>query len=101
MIVLEVTDLDRALAFYRALGVELTDRQERRVQLSAGQLELALCEPQLGRADARGGVHVDFGMKTANPKEVAASLPADVSVEHREDGTVSVRDPDGHVVTLQ
>lgn len=102
-VALEVTDLDRALACYRALGAEPTDRQERRVRLSAGPFELELWEPQLGRADARGGVHVGLGVETTDPdpEAVVASLPADASVERREDGTVSVRDPDGHALTLR
>ena len=62
-VVLEVESLDRAMAFYRALGMEVVDRgaNRKRVRLSAGPFDFELWEPHLGLADARGGVHVDLG----------------------------------------
>lgn len=101
-VVLEVTDLDRARAFYTALGFEVVDagEQRRRVRLSTGELDLELWEPQLGIADGRGGVHVDWGLRADDPKGVADQV-ADLarSTEPVPDG-VRLRDPDGHVLTL-
>ena len=101
-VVLEVADLDRAEAFYTALGMDLVDRgdERRRVRLSAGAFALELWEPQLGLADARGGVHVDFGLKVEDPEEALDRVRDSVrSVESNEDG-IRVRDPDGHFVTF-
>jgi catechol-2,3-dioxygenase len=101
-VVLEVTDLDRAEPFYRALGLEVTSRgdERRRVRLTAGPFDLELWEPQLGLADGRGGVHVDLGFETDDPA-VARDAVADdaLAVESLDDG-FRVTDPDGHVLTL-
>ncbi|MDL5360571.1 VOC family protein [Halalkalicoccus sp. NIPERK01] len=101
-VVLEVADLDRAEDFYADLGFEATDRgsDRRRIRL-AGPMDLELWEPQLGLADARGGVHVDLGFGTPDP-EGAADRVADraCAVESLEDG-VRVLDPDGHYLTFE
>lgn len=101
-VVLEVEDLERAVEFYRALGFEVVDRGEerKRVRTTTGPLELELWEPQLGLADARGGVHVDFGVTAADPVEAAAPLRDDALAVEEVDGGLRVRDPDGHYLTL-
>lgn len=100
-VVLEVLDLSRAEERYRRLGFEVVDRgsDRRRVRLD-GPVALELWEPQLGIADARGGVHVDLGFVTPNPDaavEAGGPWPNDpVAVE----GGVRVVDDDGHVLTF-
>ena len=37
-------------------------------------MELELGEPQLGLADARGGVHADLGFETADPAAAADAI---------------------------
>jgi catechol-2,3-dioxygenase len=100
-IVLEVADLDRAERFYRDLGLDVMDRGDgrRRVRLT-GPVDLELWEPQLGIADARGGVHVDVGFTTADPDAAVDAVEDRVrAIESVTDGK-RVRDPDGHVVTF-
>ncbi|WP_423751544.1 VOC family protein [Salinirarus marinus] len=100
-LVLEVADLERAETAYRGLGFEVVDRGEerRRVRLR-GPIDLELWEPQLGIADARGGVHVDVGFRTDDP-EAAAEAFAEWTIEsERAAGGRRVRDRDGHVVTF-
>ncbi|ACV48755.1 MULTISPECIES: VOC family protein [Halomicrobium] len=101
-IVLEVEALDSAVDFYRTLGFEVIDRgdQRRRVRLTTGEIDLELWEPQLGLADARGGVHVDWGVEAAAPRTLTERVrEAAHSVEH-VDGGSRLRDPDGHYLTL-
>jgi len=99
-VVLEVTTLDRAVAFYEALGFEVVDRgaDRRRVRLS-GPVDLELWEPHLGIADARGGVHVDVGYAGDPVATVAAVADEARTVEETADG-VRLQDPDGHWVTV-
>lgn len=101
-VVLEVADLDRAEGFYTDLGFEPTGRgdERRRIRLS-GPMDLELWEPQLGLADARGGVHVDLGFGTADPEKTADRV-ADraCSVESLGNG-VRILDPDGHFLTFR
>lgn len=101
-IVLEVEDLERAEDFYTALGMEPVDRGEtrRRVRLDAGPVDVELWEPQLGIADARGGLHVDIGFEADDPEELAARVEDRACAVERLDDGVRVRDPDGHVLTL-
>ncbi|MFD1515544.1 fosmidomycin resistance protein [Halomarina rubra] len=101
-VVFEVEDLDRAVAFYTALGFETMDEgtNRRRVRLTAGPFDVELWEPHLGIADARGGLHVDVGVAVTDPTETARrvrNLATDVTPV--ESG-VRVRDADGHYVTL-
>ena len=101
-IVLEVEQLDRALSFYEALGFEVTDRgdERKRVRLTTGEFDLELWEPQLGLADARGGVHVDFGVSTDAPEQTVEKVRDQTrGVESLPNG-VRVRDPDGHYLSL-
>jgi catechol 2,3-dioxygenase-like lactoylglutathione lyase family enzyme len=104
-IVLEVEDLDAAVAFYQDLGFEPYDHGEtrRRVRL-AGPFDLELWEPQLGLADARGGVHVDLGLGVENPEaavdRVRGRVGEPTSVDTPRGAGLRVRDPDGHVLTF-
>jgi len=101
-IVLEVEDLDSAESFYADLGFETYDRgSERRRVRMGGPVDLELWEPQLGLADARGGVHADVGF-TADDPDATAERIADRAcrVESVGDG-VRIRDPDGHYLTVR
>lgn len=102
-VVLEVEDLDRAEAFYSALGADLIDRgtDRRRVRLDAGPVDIELWEPQLGLADARGGVHVDLGFRADDPQAVADRVRDQAcTVTSTEDG-ISIRDRDHHSLTIR
>ncbi|WP_137286746.1 VOC family protein [Halorussus salinisoli] len=101
-IVLEVEDLARAESLYRSLGFEVVDRGDERRRLRlGGPVDLELWEPQLGIADARGGLHVDVGFVADDPESVAEAVRDDVcAVEEIDDG-VRVRDPDGHYLTFR
>jgi catechol 2,3-dioxygenase-like lactoylglutathione lyase family enzyme len=100
-IVLEVRELERAAAAYRELGFDVVDSGgERRRMRLRGPVDLELWEPQLGIADARGGVHVDVGFRTDDPAAAAAAFDAwTIESESVAEG-VRVRDRDGHVVTF-
>jgi catechol 2,3-dioxygenase-like lactoylglutathione lyase family enzyme len=100
-VVLEVTDLPTAVARYRRLGFEVVDRgaERRRVRLS-GPVDVELWEPQLGIADARGGLHVDLAFATPDPDaaiDAGAPWPGEPATlpEGRR-----VVDDDGHVLTF-
>lgn len=100
-VVLEVADLSAAERRYRRLGFEVVDRgdKRRRVRL-AGPVDIELWEPQLGIADARGGLHVDLAFSTPNPDAaVEAGAPWPVGPEP-VDGGLRVVDDDGHVLTF-
>ncbi|MBV0922692.1 VOC family protein [Halomicroarcula limicola] len=101
-LVLEVERLDDAVEFYRELGFEMVDdgREQGRVRLTTGELDLELWSPRLGIADARGGVHVDFGVVADDPRSVARNVADEaLAVTSVEEG-VRIRDPDGHYLTL-
>ncbi|MFB6141976.1 MAG: VOC family protein [Halorientalis sp.] len=102
-IVLEVEDLDRAESFYRALGLEVTGRGEnrQRIRLTSGDVDVELWEPQLGLADARGGVHVDAGFTVADPRGLADEVADEALGVTDLDEGVRVRDPDGHYLTFR
>ncbi len=102
-VVLEVEDLDRAQQFYEQLGFDLTDTgdQRNRVRMTTGSFDIELWEPQLGLADARGGVHVDIGVQAETPAETAKAVESlALRVETPNAETRRIRDPDGHYVTL-
>lgn len=96
-VVLEVTDLERAVERYSALGFEPgpldADRQRRRLR---GPFDLEVWEPHLGIGDARGGCHVDLGLTVSDPEAAARWLaPIDRAPTYRESRWF-VRDIDGH-----
>jgi catechol-2,3-dioxygenase len=100
-VVLEVEALDRSRAFYEALGFETVDvgDDRSRVRLQ-GPVALELWEPHLGIADARGGVHVDFGVRTDDAEATAERARRDALAVREGDDGLRLRDPDGHYVTL-
>ncbi|SEO81880.1 Catechol-2,3-dioxygenase [Halogranum amylolyticum] len=105
-VVLEVEELARAEAFYLALGFDVVDRgdERRRVRLR-GPFDLELWEPQLGLADARGGVHLDLELAVADPDvavEAVDEWVSDPVVVDSDDGVrrLRVRDPDCHLLTF-
>ena len=99
-VVLEVESLVDAVERYRRLGFEVVDRGDdrRRVRLR-GPMDLELWEPQLGIADARGGVHVDLGFVADDPAAAAAAVAPDAEPT-AVDGGVRVREADGHLLTF-
>ncbi|WP_129115821.1 VOC family protein [Halegenticoccus tardaugens] len=102
-VVLEVVDLDRSEELYSALGFETVDRgdERRRVRLrSPFGLDLELWEPQLGLADARGGVHVDLAFDAGDPDGAADAIDRWVCERERVGDGVRVSDPDGHSLTF-
>jgi catechol 2,3-dioxygenase-like lactoylglutathione lyase family enzyme len=100
-VVLEVAALESAVERFEALGFEPVDRgsSRRRVRLR-GPMDLELWEPQLGIADARGGVHADIGFETADPAAAAEAVAAWTTERVAADGGVRVRDADGHWLTF-
>lgn len=62
--------------------------------------DLELWRPRLGIADARGGVHVDFGLGADDPEATAAALEESALSIESVDAGVRVRDHDGHYLTL-
>ncbi|WP_293031014.1 VOC family protein [Natronococcus sp.] len=102
-VVLEVESLGRAREFYEALGFRTVDvgSDRKRVRLD-GPMSLELWEPHLGIADGRGGVHVDLGFETDDPKAALEAVEDRVArVEHETGEEVVVRDPDGHWLTFR
>ncbi len=101
-LVLEVEELSSAVEFDTTLGFELVDdgRDEGRVRLSTGDLDLESWSPRLGIADARGGVHVDFGVVAEDPKSTAREVADDALAVTSVDEGVQIRDRDGHYLTL-
>jgi catechol-2,3-dioxygenase len=108
-LVLEVLDLDRAVAFYsEVLGLPVADRWEERAWLKVGEhARLGLWTPQVGIAGGRGGVHVHYALHI--PEEAydaaVASLRDRGHEPHEEDfeengRAAYVTDPDGNVVEL-
>ena len=102
-VVLEVESIERAREFYEALGFRTVDvgSDRKRVRLN-GPMALELWEPHLGIADGRGGVHVDLGFETDDPKAALEAIEDRVDrVERETDDEVVVRDPDGHWLTFR
>jgi catechol 2,3-dioxygenase-like lactoylglutathione lyase family enzyme len=101
-VVLEVADLDDAVERFVALGFEPVDRgTSRRRSRLCGPVDVELWEPQLGIADARGGVHVDLGFETVVPEAAAEAVAAWTTVRVDLDDGVRIRDADGHWLTFR
>jgi catechol-2,3-dioxygenase len=101
-IVLEVESLDRAESFYTSLGCDIVDRgdERQRTRLTTGSFDIELWEPQLGIADARGGVHVDIGIETDDQEALLDRIDTQATSIERFDTGIRVKDPDGHYVTF-
>ncbi|SDC09420.1 VOC family protein [Natrinema hispanicum] len=101
-VVLEVEYIDRARDFYEELGFETVDEGDDRTRIRLhGPMALELWEPHLGLADARGGVHVDLGFETDQPRAALEAVRDRVQTVDREtDDEIVARDPDGHVLTF-
>jgi catechol-2,3-dioxygenase len=101
-VVLEVEDLYRAEHFYRTLGFEVVDRgdERARVRMHVDGLAIELWEPQLGIADARGGVHVDLGLAAAEPNTLTSRVTSQASAVTDPGRGSRIRDQDGHWITI-
>ncbi len=110
-VVLEVAELDRARRVYETLGFDVVDRgnERRRLRMKGpadggDPFDLELWEPHLGLADARGGVHVDLGLRVSDVSKTASRAGAEVTgVRRIETGTKAVQlvDPDNHRIRLE
>jgi catechol 2,3-dioxygenase len=108
--VLEVSDLDRARAFYRdVLGFEETlygeGRKGRYWYLIGDTARLGLWTPQTGLAGGRGGAHVHFAFRVPRAEldglmERIRERGAEVEgpIQLGADRAIYVTDPDGNVV---
>jgi catechol 2,3-dioxygenase-like lactoylglutathione lyase family enzyme len=112
-LVLEVVDLERAVAFYtEVLGLPLVERWEHRdaAWVMAGErTRIGLWRPQVGLAGGRGGVHVHYAMHLAEADYDAAVArlrthghePEEHAFESYGGSRAAyVTDPDGNVVEL-
>ncbi len=105
-IVLEVLDLDKAVAFYgEVLGLQLYSRRDDRAWFVAGRSRIGLWRPQVGLAHGRAGVHVHYAFNVleddfaAIVDRLSALDPEVISFEEEGRGNaVYVTDPDGNVV---
>ena len=109
-LVLEVSDLDRARAFYRdVLGFEETlygeGGEDRYWYLVGNSARLGLWTAQKGLAGGRGGAHVHFAFRV--PREELDALLArfrkrgaevEGPVQLGADRAIYITDPDGNVV---
>lgn len=100
-VVLEVESLPDARAFYTDLGFEVVDEgaDRERCRLE-GPVALELWTPQLGLADARGGVHCDLEFTAHDPAAVHETVRNRVSKVQDHGEGVRFRDPDGHYLTI-
>ena len=109
-LVLEVSDLDAARAFYRdLLGFEETlygeGREDRYWYLIGESARLGLWTPQTGLAGGRGGAHVHFAFAVAEAdldaiqrRIVAAGTEVEGPIQLGPGRAIYVTDPDGNVV---
>ena len=107
-LVLEVLDVDRAVAFYHGvLGLPVFARRDDRAWVIAGRTRIGLWKPQIGIANGRGGVHVHYAFHvddrdfdaTVKRLSNAALDPEVMSFEDEGRGrAVYVVDPEGNVV---
>ena len=100
-VVLEVESLARSRPLYESLGFDVVDVGNRRPRVRLrGPFDLELWEPQLGLADARGGVHVDLGFETTDHDAAVDAVRDEALSVERVDAGTRVRDPDGHYLTF-
>lgn len=101
-VVFEVADLDRAQSLYERLGFETVDEGDgrKRTRMTAGSFDIELWEPQLGLADARGGVHVDVGIATEEAEDIVGRVREEVTTVTEIPDGYRLRDPDGHYLSL-
>jgi catechol 2,3-dioxygenase-like lactoylglutathione lyase family enzyme len=113
-LVLEVSDLERAEAFYsRDLDLPVVERWPHRdaVWVLAGKTRIGLWRPQVGLEGSQGGVHVHFAMQIDEGEfeaRVASLRSHGHEVPVHEFGPLAagapptrsayVHDPDGHLV---
>lgn len=109
-LVLEVSDLEAARAFYRdTLGFEETlygeGREGRYWYLIGDSARLGLWTPQTGLAGGRGGAHVHFAFHVEDPEidwllDRIASSGAETEgpIQLGPGRAIYVTDPDGNVV---
>jgi predicted enzyme related to lactoylglutathione lyase len=109
-LVLEVSDLEAASAFYgHVLGFEETRlgerRDDRRWYLVGDSARLGLWTPQEGLAGGRGGAHVHYAfavpdeeIETLRERIVAAGCAVDDPIQLGPGRAIYVTDPDGNVV---
>jgi catechol 2,3-dioxygenase-like lactoylglutathione lyase family enzyme len=109
-LVLEVTDLDAARAFYRdLLGFEETlygeGREDRYWYLIGDTARLGLWTPQTGLAGGRGGAHVHFAfhvpddeVERIRDRLAEAGVEVEGPIQLGPGRAVYVTDPDGNVV---
>lgn len=100
-VVLEVESIARSRPLYESLGFDVVDEGERRPRVRLrGPFDLELWEPQLGLADARGGVHVDLGFETTDHDAAVDAVCDEALAVEGVDGGTRIRDPDGHYLTF-
>lgn len=100
-VVLEVELLERAVAFYEALGFTVIDTgsEGRRTRLD-GPIAVELWEPRRGIADARGGVHTHLAFTADDPAAAVAPVTHTALSRLDLEAGVRVQDPDGHYLTI-
>ena len=104
-IVLQVSDLDRSIEFYRtALGVSFTPQSERSAQAKIGSSALLLhvdYDPSLAGERRGAGIHINFSVASAEEHR------AELEAHGLSPGAVSLlpwgkqfrlSDPDGYVI---
>ncbi len=111
-LVLEVSDLEAARAFYGGvLGLRETRlgerREDRRWYVIGESARLGLWTPQVGLAGGRGGAHVHFALAIADEeldaireRLAAAGVEPEGPLQLGPGRAVYVTDPDGNVVEL-
>ena len=107
---LEVADLDAAVAFYsESLGLPLVARSEDRAWLHVGERSrIGLWTPQVGIAGGQGGAHVHYALHVdASDYDSAVQQLRDAGLDPHEEHfeetdtrAAYVTDPDGNVVEL-
>lgn len=107
---LAVADLERSLAFYRALfGVEVLFRDDSQVQVTTpGAKDVVVFELDPAVAGREGGVR-HFGFRLTTPEGIDAALARIREIGARVDRAgefapglpyVYVRDPDGYQIEI-